>query len=448
MKKHIIILLLLGCSNSFTMDQVIINQPDEFLKVRDSYLAQLPPEIDEPLAKLAQVKHLPLLHYYDTTFITDECFSTYEGYGAQLNPEEDRVVTLSDKGTEIWDGESGKHLITVPCVKGATSYHFLSTGDRITKIDGKEVKIFNVAGTLVTTLSGHAGCVNSIELSSDGSKMVTASTDDTVRVWNSETGDCLSQHRFSSEAKSARFNSEANKVAVMILAEKCNYDYPNAYDPAFVAIWDVASDSCIRLSHRNDEISAASFNVKGDRVMTAAGNSVIIWNSENGECLQRIDTEEENIAAAQLNDDGTKLVMVSYYYNDGDDISCFTIWDISGERNRLLGKLERVEQQRDDSRKFTVQFNSAGNKVIVSDYNSSLIWDFYGPELREFLQRPRTFSEIFLLTCIYETMVARRLYAIHGKKALTKEGISKPEDICLNLSRQNPHLNGVYRSLP
>jgi WD40 repeat protein len=40
-------------------------------------------------------------------------------------------------------------------------------------------------------LSGHAGCVNSVGFSADGSKVVSGSDDKTVKIWNADSGEVI-----------------------------------------------------------------------------------------------------------------------------------------------------------------------------------------------------------------------------------------------------------------
>lgn len=54
------------------------------------------------------------------------------------------------------------------------------------------VKVWNGAsGALLHTLSGHNGAVNGCAISSDGSLVVSASDDQTVKVWDVRSGECL-----------------------------------------------------------------------------------------------------------------------------------------------------------------------------------------------------------------------------------------------------------------
>ena len=46
-------------------------------------------------------------------------------------------------------------------------------------------------GECLRTLEGHTGEVNSVALSADGSRVVSGSSDKTVRLWDTATGECL-----------------------------------------------------------------------------------------------------------------------------------------------------------------------------------------------------------------------------------------------------------------
>ena len=41
------------------------------------------------------------------------------------------------------------------------------------------------------TLEGHSGYVESVAYSPDGTKIISGSTDKTIKIWNANTGECL-----------------------------------------------------------------------------------------------------------------------------------------------------------------------------------------------------------------------------------------------------------------
>ena len=46
-----------------------------------------------------------------------------------------------------------------------------------------------VVEQVLKVLEGHTGCVRAVATSADGSILVSGGDDDTVRVWNTETGE-------------------------------------------------------------------------------------------------------------------------------------------------------------------------------------------------------------------------------------------------------------------
>ena len=56
----------------------------------------------------------------------------------------------------------------------------------------KTVRVWSVAtGECVQTLEGHSSAVFSAQFSPDGTNIVSASVDKTVRVWSVATGECV-----------------------------------------------------------------------------------------------------------------------------------------------------------------------------------------------------------------------------------------------------------------
>ena len=74
-----------------------------------------------------------------------------------------------------------------------SSAQFSPDGTNIVSASGDQtVRVWSVAtGECVQTLEGHSGYVSSAQFSPDGTNIVSASGDKTVRVWSVATGECV-----------------------------------------------------------------------------------------------------------------------------------------------------------------------------------------------------------------------------------------------------------------
>jgi WD40 repeat protein len=103
----------------------------------------------------------------------------------------DGAFVVTDFG-EVWDWKSGKVLVLRDRTKGAstTSATFMpNDNDVLISSSGGSVVIWDFKnGKKSRDFRGHSGSINSAEASVDGSQIVTASDDHTVRIWNVDTG--------------------------------------------------------------------------------------------------------------------------------------------------------------------------------------------------------------------------------------------------------------------
>ena len=94
------------------------------------------------------------------------------------------------------------------------------------KYKNKYLKLKQIAGSKLTTeqvqvtykvLEGHTNYVMSVAFNHDGTKIVSGSSDNTIRVWNVDTGECivtLEGHEgyLRSSVESVGFNRDGTKI--------------------------------------------------------------------------------------------------------------------------------------------------------------------------------------------------------------------------------------------
>src|SRR5208337_1448953 len=68
-------------------------------------------------------------------------------------------------------------------------------------------------GALIAELKGHAGPVKSAAFSPEGSRIVTASWDETARVWMADTGALIAELKgHAGSVRSAAFSPEGSRI--------------------------------------------------------------------------------------------------------------------------------------------------------------------------------------------------------------------------------------------
>ena len=100
-----------------------------------------------------------------------------------------RIFTTDGANARIWDADSGNAVTTVRLHEDETFAEWRRDGARFAVIAGNDTKVRESAtGAELALLQGHSGRVNSAKWSPDGTRIVTASDDHTVRIWDAATG--------------------------------------------------------------------------------------------------------------------------------------------------------------------------------------------------------------------------------------------------------------------
>jgi serine/threonine protein kinase len=124
-------------------------------------------------------------------------------------------------------------------------------------------------------LSGHEDGVESASYSPDGRRIVTASLDSTVRVWDAETGEMLAVLSGHEDwVNSASFSPDGCRIVTAI------YDR-TATTYNTVRVWDAETgEMLVLLSGHKAEVWSGSFSPDGRRIVTASYDGTArVWNS-------------------------------------------------------------------------------------------------------------------------------------------------------------------------
>jgi len=224
-------------------------------------------------------------------------------------------------------------------------------------------KIWDAAsGRLLLSLEGHGGPVSFAAFSPDGTRVVTASWDGTARICDAASGKLLASldgHR--SRVSSVAFSPDGTRVVTTSWDAK---------------IWDAASGTLmVSLGGHGNWVHAAAFSPDGTRVVTASwDNTAKIWDAGSGNLLASLDGHGNWLNTAAFSPDGTRVVTASR-----DDTA--KIWDAAS--GQLLASLERHD---DDVA--AAAFSPDGTRIVTASVDDTAkIWDSGSGKLLVSLQR-------------------------------------------------------------
>ncbi len=157
-------------------------------------------------------------------------------------------------------------------------------------------------------LNGHGDWVRSLTFNTDGSKLISTSSDQTIKVWAIETATCiqtLSGH--SNRVYAAAISPDDRTLAT------CGAD-------SMIRIWDFATGNCIRnITGHEDSVWSVGFSEDPQVLISSSRDRTVkLWAWETGECLKTIqgDFRRVNFATnfASMSTDKNRLIFT------GDDV--------------------------------------------------------------------------------------------------------------------------------
>src|SRR5262249_44938688 len=149
-------------------------------------------------------------------------------------------------------------------------------------------------------LGGHDSPVNSAAFSPDGSRIVTASRDNTARIWDAASAKEIAVLRgHDNYVNSAAFSPDGSRIVT-------------ASDDKTTRIWDAASGKEIAVLRGHDNaVSSAAFSPDGSRIVTASSdNTARLWDAARGKEMADL-RGQDGVVSAAFSPDGSRIVTAS-----------------------------------------------------------------------------------------------------------------------------------------
>jgi WD40 repeat protein len=198
----------------------------------------------------------------------------------------------------------------------------------------------------------HQAIVVSAAFSRDGSRVVTASSDKTARVWDATTGKPLaSPLEHQEKVWSAAFSPDSTRIVT-------------ASDDKTARVWDAATSLPLTgpLEHQ-EAVWSAAFSPDGTRVVTASRDKTArVWDSTTGKVLTPPLVHQDWVWSAAFSPDGTRIVTAS-------DDKTARVWDAATGKP-LTGPLEHQKAV------WNATFSPDGTRVITASWDKTArVWD-------------------------------------------------------------------------
>ena len=201
-------------------------------------------------------------------------------------------------------------------------YAFSSDGKTLASGSWDEtIKLWDVeSGKELNTLTGHSGDVNSVSFSSDGKRLASGNSDPTIKLWDVESGNelrTLTGH--SSDVRSVSFSSDGKTLA-------------SGNDDKTIKLWDIESGKELRtLTGHSDHVYSVAFSSDGKTLASGSWDKTIkVWDVESGKELRTLTGHSSGIYSVSFSSDGKTLA-------SGSSGTSIKLWDVeSGKELRTL----------------------------------------------------------------------------------------------------------------
>ncbi|MBD2100972.1 TIR domain-containing protein [Leptolyngbya sp. FACHB-261] len=217
-------------------------------------------------------------------------------------------------------------------------------------------RLWDRSGKQLAELKGHQGWVTSASFSPDGQTILTASRDKTAHLWD-RSGKQLAELKGHQDAVwSASFSSDGQTILTA------------SYDNT-ARLWDRSGKQLAELKGHQSAVTSASFSPDGQTILTASyDNTARLWD-RSGEQLAELKGHQSAVTSASFSPDGQTILTAS-------DDGTARLWDRSGKQlAELKGHQGTVT---------SASFSPDGQTILTaSGDNTARLWDRSGKQLAE-----------------------------------------------------------------
>ena len=303
---------------------------------------------------------------------TGKCLKTLQGradyvHSVIFSSDNKTIVSGSQHSINFWDVDSRKCISTFFEDKDWFSSLAINDHQKIIACanignENNVIRIWQIDSLNQSNqipdkiLKGHHDNIWSIALNPDGTKIVSGSSDRTIKIWNSQTGECLKTLTgHNRPVLSVVFSPDGNTIA------SCG-------GHSIIKLWNSQSGECVQtIQERASYI--IKFNSNGSILASGHTSGIVkLWDINNGQCIQNLGNFGKPIISIAFSPHGNYIAYGSY---DGT----VTVWDITNNKSIAI-------LQEKFSSPWSLAFSKDSNLLAVGrDCEMIQIWDINTGEI-------------------------------------------------------------------
>ena len=145
------------------------------------------------------------------------------------------------------------------------------------------------------------GLVYSVSFSPDGTRIVSGSRDNSVRVWDAASGELLKVlGGHTDEVLSVSFSPDGTRIV--------------SGEDESVLVWDASSGELLKVLEGHDApVTAVSFSPDGSRIVSGSYDKTVqVWDAASGDQLKTLVGHTDYVMSVSFSPDGSRIVSGSY----------------------------------------------------------------------------------------------------------------------------------------
>ena len=226
----------------------------------------------------------------------------------------------------------------------------------VTASDDNTAKVWDTSGKMIADLKGHQGSVYSASFSPDGKQIVTASSDNTAKVWDTSGKKIADLKGHQGSVNSASFSPDGKHIVTASLDNTAK-------------VWDTSGKKIADLKGHTSYVTSASFSPDGKHIVTASyDNTAQVWDTSS-KLLAGLKGHTSSVNSASFSPDGKHIVTAS-------DDNTAKVWDTSG---KMIADLKGHKGPVNSA-----SFSPDGKHIVTASLdNTAKVWDTSGKKIAD-----------------------------------------------------------------